>query len=372
MTANTNSAAATASATTVIWRPKRLICASSGVVSGAMAPSIWLILPISVSVPVAVTTPRAAPAATSVPDQAMPARSPSGASAATAAVDFSATTDSPVSSASSMRSARAVSRRRSAGTRSPASISTTSPGTSASTGSTCRVPPRSTRAWGDSMSRSASMAASALPSCITPTMALVSTTARITPASTQWPSAPATAAPASRKMISALANCAPRRCASVRRGGAGRALGPWRCSRWAASAGVRPWSGAVSRAAATSAAGRAWGTSTVAARRGSGIGLGAPGCRGKTKGLCHTRQVRPLGRGLDGGQAKAIGQPRSAGNGRRAMAAGVMGGGLRPCPESGRGAGGWGRNATAMRSTTRGDQAVADRAVGAGWPAIKR
>lgn len=84
-------------------------------------------------------------------------------------------------------------------------------------------------------------------------------------------------------------------------------------------------SGAVSRAAATSAAGRAWGTSTVAARRGSGIGLGAPGCRGKTKGLCHTRQVRLLGRGLDGGQAKAIGQPRSAGNGRRAMAAVVMG-----------------------------------------------
>ena len=268
-----------------------------------------------------------------------------------------------------MRSARAVSRRRSAGTRSPASISTTSPGTSASTGSTCRVPPRSTRAWGDSMSRSASMAASALPSCITPTMALVSTTVRITPASTQWPSAPATAAPASRKMISALANCAPRRCASVRRG------------QGVGAVALQPLGGLGGRQAVVG--GRLQGGSHVGGGQGmghvngggaAGIGHRAGGSwvSGETKGLCHTRQVRPLGRGLDGGQAKAIGQPRSAGNGRRAMAAGVMGGGLRPCPEGGRGAGGWGRNATAMRSTTRGDQAVADRAVGAGWPAIKR
>ena len=189
----------------------------------------------------------------------MPARSPNGASAATAAVDFSATTDSPVSSASSIRSACACNRRRSAGTRSPASISTTSPGTSAATSATCGAPERSTRAWGVSRSRSADMAASALPSCATPTSALISTTPRITVASTQWPSTAASAAEASRKPISALANWAPKRCSQLCRGGSGKVLGPCSCSRRAASASSSPCRASVRCSSTTREGGRAWG-----------------------------------------------------------------------------------------------------------------
>ena len=58
-------------------------------VSSSTEPSIALILPISVPAPVATTRPAPWPEVASVPENAMPARSPRGASAATASVDFS-------------------------------------------------------------------------------------------------------------------------------------------------------------------------------------------------------------------------------------------------------------------------------------------
>ena len=124
-----------------------------------------------------------------MPEKARQARSPSAASAPTGATDFSAGTDSPLSIASSILRFFASSRRRSAGTLSPEASSTTSPGTSCSAGRLSRSPPRSTSADSDNILRIASSASSALPSWMKPTIALITITPAITPASTQCPSA---------------------------------------------------------------------------------------------------------------------------------------------------------------------------------------
>jgi hypothetical protein len=114
----------------------------------------------------------------------MPCRSPTGASSATGRTDFSTGTDSPVSTASSMRRDRTSISRRSAGTLSPDCKSTTSPGTSCSAGTVMRRPSRSTAAEGDNRFRTASSAASALPSWMKPIRALSTTTATMTAVST--------------------------------------------------------------------------------------------------------------------------------------------------------------------------------------------
>ena len=107
-------------------------------------------------------------------------RSPSGAPSATAAcASFSTGTDSPVSADSSLlRLADSISRA-SAGTKSPASTRMMSPGTRSLASMTASRPLRSTRACGADMLLSASMAFSALLSCIMPMMALRMTMARI-------------------------------------------------------------------------------------------------------------------------------------------------------------------------------------------------
>ena len=151
--------------------------------SSCTSPSSALMRPISVSTPVATATPAPCPAATIVPEKAMPLRSPSAASAGTAASLFSAATDSPVSTASSIRRPRALMSLRSAGTRSPASISTMSPGTISAAATLARAPSRTTLALGEIMLRMAASALSALPSCTKPTMAFTTTTATMTAAS---------------------------------------------------------------------------------------------------------------------------------------------------------------------------------------------
>ena len=199
-----------------------------------------LMRPISVSAPVAVTIPVAVPSATIVPLKAIDRRSPSAASGAAGAVSLRTGNDSPVSMASStVRPATSI-RRRSAGTRSPASITTMSPGTSAAASSPCRTPSRRTEARGASMSRRASSACSARPSCTKPMTALTSTTARITPVSIQWPSSAVIAAATIRTMISRLLNCRASRMTTEGRGGSGRRFGPCRATRSAASALLSP------------------------------------------------------------------------------------------------------------------------------------
>ena len=89
--------------------------------------------PISVSIAVAVTTISPRPRVTVVFMYAMSWRSPSGTSSRSiASIDFVEGSLSPVSAACSISSVFAASSRPSAGIRSPASNSTTSPGTSAS------------------------------------------------------------------------------------------------------------------------------------------------------------------------------------------------------------------------------------------------
>ena len=86
---------------------------------------------------------------------------------------------SPVSAASATSSVAADRTRPSAGTTSPASISTTSPGTSCSAGSWASSPSRRTRALTIIIFASAATAAAALPSWLRPSTALSSVSSRI-------------------------------------------------------------------------------------------------------------------------------------------------------------------------------------------------
>ncbi len=149
----------------VSQRAKRSICWRSGVFSSSISPSIAPMRPISADCPVATVAPTPRPAATSVPENAIEARSPSGASRRTGSTSLTTATDSPVSAASCTRRPRTSSSRRSAGTRSPASSRTTSPGTSSPADTVCRLPSRKTEASAESIARTAASAFSARPSC---------------------------------------------------------------------------------------------------------------------------------------------------------------------------------------------------------------
>ena len=123
-----------------------------------------------------------------VPENAMLSRSPTVAFSETGSVVLSAGTDSPVSAASSVRRFLTSASRRSAGTLSPDSSSTTSPGTSCSAGSMRVAPPRRVRASADSMLRIESSAFSARPSWMNPSSPLMTTTPRMIAASIHRPS----------------------------------------------------------------------------------------------------------------------------------------------------------------------------------------
>ncbi len=95
----------------------------------------------------------------------MSVRSPSGASSCvTVSMPFPTGMLSPVSADSATSSVAAFNSRPSAGTTSPASIETTSPGTSPSAGTWTSSPPRWTRALTIIIFCSAATAAAALPS----------------------------------------------------------------------------------------------------------------------------------------------------------------------------------------------------------------
>jgi hypothetical protein len=111
-------------------------------------------------------------------------RSATGVAAGRTTSSFSTGSDSPVSADSSTCSSASVTRRRSAGTLSPASSTTRSPGTSSSEAMVRGRPSRTTRACVCTIDLSASSADSALDSWRNPTIALTTTTRKITAAST--------------------------------------------------------------------------------------------------------------------------------------------------------------------------------------------
>ena len=121
--------------------------------------------PTSVAIPVAVTTNSPVPRVMLVFMYTMSVRSPSGVPApATASVDLVTGRLSPVSADSATSSLAAFSSRPSAGTISPASITTTSPGTSLSAGIPASWPSRLTLALMITIFCRAATAAAALPS----------------------------------------------------------------------------------------------------------------------------------------------------------------------------------------------------------------
>ena len=162
-------------ATTRIWFVSLFSCFVSGVASVFSAlrrPEMW---PTSVDIPVAVTTRAPEPRVTFVFMYAMSTRSPSGVSAlSTASTPFEAGTLSPVSADSSISSVAARMIRPSAGTTSPASTFTTSPGTIWSAGISTTWPSRTTFDLMSIIPWSAATAFAALPSWLSPMNALTS------------------------------------------------------------------------------------------------------------------------------------------------------------------------------------------------------
>ena len=163
-------------------------CLVSGVCSLVVAASMPAILPTSASAPVAVTIIMPLPCVTGVFMNAMFLRSPGPSStSASASVSLEAGTLSPVSADSSMSSELAWTIRPSAGTLSPALMSTTSPATTSSAAISASAPSRRTRAVAFISDFRAFMALSALPSWRRPTTALKTVSATSTVPVLHWP-----------------------------------------------------------------------------------------------------------------------------------------------------------------------------------------
>ena len=155
----------------------------SGDFAGATAESIEAMRPISVPIPVSVTTIVAVPRVTWVFWNTMFTRSPSVVSGSrTAVASLAMGALSPVSAASWVSRVAARSNLPSAGTMSPASRVTTSPGTSVVASTSRTDPSRSTFAWGTCIFARASTEALAFISCRVP-----STTFSTTRAATMIP-----------------------------------------------------------------------------------------------------------------------------------------------------------------------------------------
>ena len=177
-------------AMTVMITVIRSSCLVSGVLSCSTPLSIPEMRPTSVVMPVAVTTISPRPRVTCEFMYAMSRRSPSGTSSpGTAATPLATGALSPVSPDSSISSAAVTSSRPSAGTLSPASKPTTSPGTSSSAGTICCWPSRRTFAFMTSICRSAATLSAALPSWCSPMSALNTVSASTTTPVVTSPSA---------------------------------------------------------------------------------------------------------------------------------------------------------------------------------------
>ena len=212
--------------------------------------------------PVAVTTIAAVPLVTAVFWNSMFERSPSATSdPASAPASFAIGALSPVSAASCVSSVAERTMRPSAGTMSPASTWTMSPGTTSTAGTSATEPSRTTFACGTCRFARASMLARAFSSWRVPRTTLRRmSSATITPVETS-PITKLTATTAISMMFIGSRSC----CAATAHidGGFSSLIsfGPYRASRAAASASVRPESASDSSPATTSLASRAYGVS---------------------------------------------------------------------------------------------------------------
>ena len=232
------------------------ICRCSGVGSRSVADSIPAICPVSVAIPVVVTTACPRPRVTAVFMNTAVTRSPSGASGRTCSeCDFGTGWASPVRDDSWASRDAVDSSRPSAGTRSPASSTTTSPGTSSSASSRTMRASRRTVAIVVVICRSASSADSARDSWVNPMTPLSNTTTVIaTGVSHSRATAALTTAAARRIRIIGLWNWRTNTRHRGSRVACANRLGPYRCSRRAASADDRPAPGSTSSRRVTSSA----------------------------------------------------------------------------------------------------------------------
>src|SRR5215469_10088594 len=247
---------ATASQATV---PNTLVMPSSSRCSGErdrfVAVTMSAIWPISVAAPVAVTTNAAEPRVTCVFWNTRFVRSPSGTSpsgSASRSLDTGAL--SPVSAASCTSSVAEEMILPSAGTTSPASTSTTSPGTSLVDSTSSTWPDRRTRARGTWSSASAATLARALSSWFEPMTTLNVTSASTTIAVGICPMAMLAAPTISSMMFIGLVSCPRATTQTLGGGSVGSSLGPYWACRWVTAPASRPWPGSTSSALAASSA----------------------------------------------------------------------------------------------------------------------
>ncbi len=144
--------------------PRRSSWTWSGVRPGPPSSSAAT-FPSSVAEPVATTRASARPRVSAVERNTEFDRSPREASGATSAACLATGSDSPVSVDSSTSARWVTTRRPSAATRSPASISSTSPTTTSAAGTSTTTPSRRTRARCAVIEASAASPASARCSC---------------------------------------------------------------------------------------------------------------------------------------------------------------------------------------------------------------
>ena len=235
-------------------RPSSCFC--SGVLSVSVPASISAMWPISVPIPVEVTIISPRPRVTDVFMYAMPMRSPSGTSApGTGCGDLLTGRLSPVSAASSISSVAATQTRPSAGTRLPASISTTSPGTRPSASISMAWPSRRTRAIVLSIFASAFTLSSAFASCRRPITALKTVSpASTTAVGTSWVTIRLIAAAASRTICMKSRYWRRNACRPDSFFPSARRFEPWDCNRRSASSALSPRSSLTPSRCATASA----------------------------------------------------------------------------------------------------------------------
>ena len=244
--------------------PSTLVSESSSRCSGdrvrVTEVSIVAICPICVSMPVAVTTMVAVPRVTEVFWKSMLVRSPSPTSAeASGPASLAIGALSPVSAASCASRVADRTMRPSAGTMSPASSCTMSPGTTSVAGTSVTAPSRTTRACGTCILDRASTLARAVSSCRVPRPMLSTTSSPTrTPVETSPMSRLTTTTATSIRFIGS------RSCTAAIAHGEGCfsaviAFGPWDARRAAASVALRPVPASDPAASSTSCAVRAKG-----------------------------------------------------------------------------------------------------------------
>src|SRR6185437_10467833 len=278
--------------------PNTLVMPSSSRCSGERVRLVAVtrpaILPISVAAPVAVTTTAAEPRVTWVFWNTRLVRSPSAISpsgSATRSLAIGAL--SPVSAASCTSSVAEERILPSAGTTSPASSSTTSPGTSLVDSTSSTRPERRTRAWGTWSWASASTLARAFSSWSVPM-----TTLNVTSPSTTTPVATCAMAKLAAQTISSMMFIGlaswPRATTHMLGGGSdGSSLGPyWASRRWTSSV-ASPCSGSTPIAVATSSGDRLYQAASWAGC--STVVISAPECLVPDLHIARRAAARPAG-----------------------------------------------------------------------------